>query len=315
MITEIEKARIECTKMAEDGTYGRFVIEPLERGFGHTLGNSLRRVLINSLPGAAVTSVNIDGVQHEFSTVPGVKEDVTEIILNLKNLSVKLYSDQVKMVEVNAVGPCEVTAGDIKADDEVEIINKDLHIATLSEGAQLHMWLSLDRGRGYVSSDKNKNPQMPIGVLPIDSIYTPIRKVNYEIEDTRVGQITDYDKLTLEVWTDGSVQPDEAISMAARILHEQLSLFVGLTDQTLPTSMSEPEDDHMGKALEMTIEDLDLSVRAYNCLKRAGINTVSELVQRNQEDMMKVRNLGKKSLEEVEQKLQALGLGLRPTEE
>ncbi|MBR6525831.1 MAG: DNA-directed RNA polymerase subunit alpha [Clostridia bacterium] len=314
-MTEIEKARIECTKMAEDGTYGRFVIEPLERGFGHTLGNSLRRVLINSLPGAAVTSVNIDGVQHEFSTVPGVKEDVTEIILNLKNLSVKLYSDQVKMVEVNAVGPCEVTAGDIKADDEVEIINKDLHIATLSEGAQLHMWLSLDRGRGYVSSDKNKNPQMPIGVIPIDSIYTPIRKVNYEIEDTRVGQITDYDKLTLEVWTDGSVQPDEAISMAARILHEQLSLFVGLTDQTLPTSMSEPEDDHMGKALEMTIEDLDLSVRAYNCLKRAGINTVSELVQRNQEDMMKVRNLGKKSLEEVEQKLQALGLGLRPTEE
>ena len=315
MITEIEKARIECTKMAEDGTYGRFVIEPLERGFGHTLGNSLRRVLINSLPGAAVTSVNIDGVQHEFSTVPGVKEDVTEIILNLKNLSVKLYSDQVKMVEVNAVGPCEVTAGDIKADDEVEIINKDLHIATLSEGAQLHMWLSLDRGRGYVSSDKNKNPQMPIGVIPIDSIYTPIRKVNYEIEDTRVGQITDYDKLTLEVWTDGSVQPDEAISMAARILHDQLTLFVGLTDQTLPTSMSEPEDDHMGKALEMTIEDLDLSVRAYNCLKRAGINTVSELVQRNQEDMMKVRNLGKKSLEEVEQKLQALGLGLRPTEE
>ena len=315
MITEIEKARIECTKMAEDGTYGRFVIEPLERGFGHTLGNSLRRVLINSLPGAAVTSVNIDGVQHEFSTVPGVKEDVTEIILNLKNLSVKLYGDQVKMVEVNAVGPCEVTAGDIKADDEVEIINKDLHIATLSEGAQLHMWLSLDRGRGYVSSDKNKNPQMPIGVIPIDSIYTPIRKVNYEIEDTRVGQITDYDKLTLEVWTDGSVQPDEAISMAARILHEQLALFVGLTDQTLPTSMSEPEDDNKGKVLEMTIEDLDLSVRAYNCLKRAGINTVSELVQRNQEDMMKVRNLGKKSLEEVEQKLQALGLGLRPTEE
>lgn len=315
MITEIEKARIECTKMAEDGTYGRFVIEPLERGFGHTLGNSLRRVLINSLPGAAVTSVNIDGVQHEFSTVPGVKEDVTEIILNLKNLSVKLYGDQVKMVEVNAVGPCVVTAGDIKADDEVEIINKDLHIATLSEGAQLHMWLSLDRGRGYVSSDKNKNPQMPIGVIPIDSIYTPIRKVNYEIEDTRVGQITDYDKLTLEVWTDGSVQPDEAISMAARILHEQLALFVGLTDQTLPTSMSEPEDDNKGKVLEMTIEDLDLSVRAYNCLKRAGINTVNELVQRNQEDMMKVRNLGKKSLEEVEQKLQALGLGLRPTEE
>ncbi len=315
MITEIEKARIECTNMSADGKYGRFVIEPLERGFGHTLGNSLRRVLINSLPGAAVTSVNIDGVQHEFSTIPGVKEDVTEIILNLKNLSVKLYSDQVKMVEINAVGPCDVTAADIKADDEVEIVNDDLHIATLAEGAQLHMWLSLDRGRGYVSSDKNKTAQMPIGVIPIDSIYTPIRKVNYEIENSRVGQITDYDKLTLEVWTDGSVQPDEAISMAARILTDQLSLFIGLTDQTMPVGAVEPEEDNMGKVLEMTIEDLDLSVRAYNCLKRAGINTVSELVQRNQEDMMKVRNLGKKSLEEVEQKLQALGLSLRPTEE
>ena len=315
MITEIEKARIECTNMSADGKYGRFVIEPLERGFGHTLGNSLRRVLINSLPGAAVTSVNIDGVQHEFSTIPGVKEDVTEIILNLKNLSVKLYSDQVKMVEINAVGPCDVTAADIKADDEVEIVNDDLHIATLAEGAQLHMGLSLDRGRGYVSSDKNKTAQMPIGVIPIDSIYTPIRKVNYEIENSRVGQITDYDKLTLEVWTDGSVQPDEAISMAARILTDQLSLFIGLTDQTMPVGAVEPEEDNMGKVLEMTIEDLDLSVRAYNCLKRAGINTVSELVQRNQEDMMKVRNLGKKSLEEVEQKLQALGLSLRPTEE
>ena len=315
MITEIEKARIECTNMSADGKYGRFVIEPLERGFGHTLGNSLRRVLINSLPGAAVTSVNIDSVQHEFSTIPGVKEDVTEIILNLKNLSVKLYSDQVKMVEINAVGPCDVTAADIKADDEVEIVNDDLHIATLAEGAQLHMWLSLDRGRGYVSSDKNKTAQMPIGVIPIDSIYTPIRKVNYEIENSRVGQITDYDKLTLEVWTDGSVQPDEAISMAARILTDQLSLFIGLTDQTMPVGAVEPEEDNMGKVLEMTIEDLDLSVRAYNCLKRAGINTVSELVQRNQEDMMKVRNLGKKSLEEVEQKLQALGLSLRPTEE
>ena len=315
MITEIEKARIECTNMSADGKYGRFVIEPLERGFGHTLGNSLRRVLINSLPGAAVTSVNIDGVQHEFSTIPGVKEDVTEIILNLKNLSVKLYSDQVKMVEINAVGPCDVTAADIKADDEVEIVNDDLHIATLAEGAQLHMWLSLDRGRGYVSSDKNKTAQMPIGVIPIDSIYTPIRTVNYEIENSRVGQITDYDKLTLEVWTDGSVQPDEAISMAARILTDQLSLFIGLTDQTMPVGAVEPEEDNMGKVLEMTIEDLDLSVRAYNCLKRAGINTVSELVQRNQEDMMKVRNLGKKSLEEVEQKLQALGLSLRPTEE
>ena len=315
MIIEIEKAHIECVEMAANNTYGKFVIEPLERGFGHTLGNALRRVLINSLPGAAVTSVNIDGVQHEFSTVPGVKEDVTEIILNLKELALKLYSDQVKMLEINAQGPCELTAADIRVDDEVEIVNPDLHIATLGEGANLHMWISLDRGRGYVSSDKNKNAQMPIGVIPIDSIYTPIRKVNYVVEDTRVGQITDYDKLTMEVWTDGSVAPDEAIALSARILTEQLSLFIGLTDQTLPISTAEPEDDKMEKVMEMTIEDLDLSVRAYNCLKRAGINTVAELVQRNQEDMMKVRNLGKKSLEEVEQKLQALGLGLRPTEE
>ncbi len=315
MIVEIEKAHIECVEKAENNTFGRFVIEPLERGFGHTLGNALRRVLINSLPGAAVTSVNIDGVQHEFSTIPGVKEDVTEIILNFKELSLKLYSDQVKMLEINAVGPCEVTAADIRVDDEVEIFNPDLHIATLGDGAKLHMWLSVDKGQGYVSSDKNKTQQTAIGVIPIDSIYTPITKVNYTVEDTRVGQITDYDKLTLEVWSDGSVQPDEAISLAARILTEQLSLFIGLTDHSMSISVSEPEDNKLGKVMEMTIEDLDLSVRAYNCLKRAGINTVAELVQRNQEDMMKVRNLGKKSLEEVEQKLQALGLGLRPTEE
>ena len=254
-------------------------------------------------------------MQHEFSTIPGVKEDVTEIILNFKELSLKLYSDQVKMLEINAVGPCEVTAADIRVDDEVEIFNPDLHIATLGDGAKLHMWLSVDKGQGYVSSDKNKTQQTAIGVIPIDSIYTPITKVNYTVEDTRVGQITDYDKLTLEVWSDGSVQPDEAISLAARILTEQLSLFIGLTDHSMSISVSEPEDNKLGKVMEMTIEDLDLSVRAYNCLKRAGINTVAELVQRNQEDMMKVRNLGKKSLEEVEQKLQALGLGLRPTEE
>lgn len=315
MIVEIEKAHIDCVEMNANNSYGKFVIEPLERGFGHTLGNALRRVLINSLPGAAVTSVNIEGVQHEFSTIEGVKEDVTEIVLNLKCLAVKLYSDQVKTLEVNAVGPCELTAADIRVDDEVEIVNPDLHIATLGEGAKLHMWLTLDRGRGYVSSDKNKTPQMPIGVIPIDSIYTPIKKVNYVVEDTRVGQITDYDKLTLEVWTNGCVAPDEAIAMSARIIVEQLSLFIGLTDQTMPISSSEPEANDNDKVMEMTIEDLDLSVRAYNCLKRAGINTVAELVQRNQEDMMKVRNLGKKSLEEVEQKLQALGLGLRPTEE
>ena len=315
MIVEIEKAHIDCVEMNTNNSYGKFVIEPLERGFGHTLGNALRRVLINSLPGTAVTSVNIEGVQHEFSTVPGVKEDVTEIVLNLKCLAVKLYSDQVKTLEVNVEGPCELTAADIRVDDEVEIVNPDLHIATLGEGAKLHMWLTLDRGRGYVSSDKNKTAQMPIGVIPIDSIYTPIKKVNYVVEDTRVGQITDYDKLTLEVWTNGCVAPDEAIAMSARIIVEQLSLFIGLTDQTMPISSAEPEADDNGKVMEMTIEDLDLSVRAYNCLKRAGINTVAELVQRNQEDMMKVRNLGKKSLEEVEQKLQALGLGLRPTEE
>ena len=315
MIVEIEKAHIECVEMNANNSYGKFVIEPLERGFGHTLGNALRRVLINSLPGAAVTSVNIEGVQHEFSTISGVKEDVTEIVLNLKCLALKLYSDQVKTLEVNAVGPCELTAADIRVDDEVEIVNPDLHIATLGEGAKLHMWLTLDRGRGYVSSDKNKTAQMPIGVIPIDSIYTPIKKVNYVVEDTRVGQITDYDKLTLEVWTNGCVAPDEAIALSARIIVEQLSLFIGLTDQTLPISSIEPEDDGNSKVMEMTIEDLDLSVRAYNCLKRAGINTVAELVQRNQEDMMKVRNLGKKSLEEVEQKLAALGLALRANDE
>lgn len=315
MIIEFEKARIECTEMAENNTFGRFVIEPLERGFGHTLGNSLRRVLLNSLPGAAVTSVNIDGVAHEFSTIPGVKEDVTEIILNFKQLALKLYSDQVKMLEISAVGPCEVTGADIRVDDEVEIVNPELHIATLGEGAKLHIWLSVDKGRGYVSSDKNKTNQMAIGVIPIDSIYTPIRKVNYVVQDTRVGQQTDYDKLTLEVWTDGSINPDEAISLSARILTEQLSLFTGLTEQTMPISIREPEDKGNDKVLEMTIEDLDLSVRAYNCLKRAGINTVQELTQMREEDLMKVRNLGKKSMEEVVQKLQALGLSLRPTEE
>jgi DNA-directed RNA polymerase subunit alpha len=315
VIAEIEKAHIECLEVAENNTYGRFAIEPLERGFGHTLGNALRRVLLNSLPGAAVTSIRIDGVQHEFSTVPGVKEDVTEIILNFKELSVRMFTDQPKQLELNMEGPCEVTAADIKADDEVEIINPDLHIATLGEGAKLHIWLTIDLGRGYVSADRNKTAQMPIGVIPVDSIYTPIRKVNYIVEDTRVGQVTDYDKLTLEVWSNGSVLPDEAISMAAKILRDQLELFVGLNDQAMPVSFPDPEDDKKEKVLEMTIEELDLSVRAYNCLKRANINTVAELVTRNQEDMMKVRNLGRKSLEEVEQKLQALGLGLKPNEE
>ena len=315
MIVSIEKARIECTEVGQNGCYGKFVIEPLERGFGHTLGNSLRRVLLSSLPGVAVSSVHIDGVQHEFSTVPGVKEDVTEIILNLKSLACTMYCDGPKTVTIDAQGPCEVTAASIKVDDEVEIINPDMHIATLNEDAHLQMQLTLEKGRGYVSADKNKNSSMPIGVIPVDSIFTPIRKVNYTIEDTRVGQITDYDKLTLEIWTNGTLKPEEAISGAAKILSEHLNLFVSLTDQVIPVSMVQPEENSQSKALDMTIEELDLSVRAYNCLKRAGINSVAELVQRNQEDMMKVRNLGRKSLEEVEQKLQELGLGLRPNEE
>ena len=312
---EIEKARIECVEMSADNTYGKFVVEPLERGFGNTLGNALRRVLLSSLPGSAVTSIHIEGIQHEFSTVPGVTEDVAELILNLKELCFKTYSDEVKTVTLDVKGPCELTAGDIPVDDELEIVAPDMHIATLNADAHLQMTLTMDKGRGYVSADKNKNPNMPIGVIPIDSIFTPIRKVNYTVEDTRVGQITDYDRLTLEVWTNGTVQPDEAISLAAKILTEHLSLFVSLTDQVMPIAFTDQEDDKKEKVLEMTIEELDLSVRAYNCLKRAGINTVAELVQQNQEDMMKVRNLGRKSLEEVEQKLEALNLSLRPSDE
>ena len=311
----IEKAHIDCAELSQDGTYGKFIIEPLERGFGNTLGNALRRVLLSSLPGVAVTTIKIEGIQHEFSTVPGVTEDVSEIILNLKALSAKLYSDQMKTVTVDVKGPCEVKAKDIVVDDELEFVDPEAHIATLNEDAHLQMTLTVDSGRGYVSADKNKYPNMPIGVIPIDSIFTPIKKVNYSVSDTRVGQITDYDKLTLEVWTDGSVQPDEAISLAAKILTEHLTLFVGLTEQVTTIAFTDQEDDKKEKVLEMTIEELDLSVRAYNCLKRAGINTISELVQRNQEDMMKVRNLGRKSLEEVEQKLEALGLSLRPSEE
>ena len=312
---EIEKARIDCAELSQDGSYGKFVIEPLERGFGNTLGNALRRVLLSSLPGVAVTSIKIEGIQHEFSTIPGVTEDVSEIILNLKTLSAKLYSDQAKTVMLDVKGPAEVKAKDIAVDDELEFVDPEAHIATLNEDARLQMTLTIDKGRGYVSADKNKYPNMPIGVIPIDSIFTPIKKVNYTVVDTRVGQITDYDKLTLEVWTDGSVQPDEAISLAAKILTEHLTLFVSLTDQVTTISFTDQEDDKKDKVREMTIEELDLSVRAYNCLKRAGINTVAELVQRNQEDMMKVRNLGRKSLEEVEQKLEALNLSLRPSDE
>ena len=311
---DMDKPRIE--RLEGDSRYGKFVVEPLERGFGQTLGNSLRRILLNSLPGVAVTNLRIEGVQHEFTTIPGVKEDVTEIILNLKNLSAKLYTDQPKLVTIDARDECEVTAANIKSDDEVEIINKNLHIASLNRGARLQMQLTLEKGRGYVPADRNKLSNMPIGVIPLDSIFTPIRKVSYFVEDTRVGQVMDYDKLTIEVWTNGSILPDEATGLAAQILTEHLTLFINLTENMgAGIDFNVPEDDKKEKVLEMTIEELDLSVRAYNCLKRAGINTVAELVQRNQEDMMKVRNLGKKSLEEVEQKLIALGLALRISEE
>ena len=312
---EIEKARFTCLEKTADGDYGKFVIEPLERGFGTTLGNALRRVLLSSLQGVAVTNIKIEGIAHEFSTIPGVTEDVAEIILNLKTISAQLYCDEPKTVYLDIKGPAHVTAGDITADDELEFVNPDLHIATLNEDAHLQMTLTFSKGRGYVSADKNKYPNMPIGVIPIDAIFTPIRKVNYSVEDTRVEQITDYDKLTMEVWTDGSVNPEEAISQSAQILMEHLSLLVGLTNQVATVSFVDTEVDKKEKMLDMTIEELDLSVRAYNCLKRAGINTVTELVQRNQEDMMKVRNLGRKSLEEVQQKLEGLNLGLRPNEE
>ena len=317
MAVEIEKAKVECVEVGDNGKYGKFVIEPLERGFGHTLGNSLRRVLLSSLPGAAVSSVHIEGVQHEFSTIPGVTEDVTEIILNLKGLAVKMYGEGPKSVIVDKIGPGELTAADIKVDEEIEIINPEMHIATLNEDAHIQMTLRLERGRGYVSADKNKarDITMPIGVIAMDSIFTPIHKVNYTVEDKRVGQSNDYDRLTLEVWTNGTLKPEEAVSGAASILTEHLVSFVRLTDTVLPVSMVQPEDNTKEKVLDMTIEELELSVRAYNCLKRAGINSVAELVQRNQEDMMKVRNLGRKSLEEVEQKLQELGLALRPNDE
>ena len=312
-MTEFEKPKIERVEASEN--YGKYIVDPLERGFGQTLGNALRRVLLSSLPGAAVTSVRIEGVQHEFSTIPGVKEDVTEIILNLKRLVVRLHTDTMKTITVDVKGPHDFTATDLAVDSDVEIINPDVHICTLNADAHLQMTLTIDKSRGYVTADKNKTATMPIGVIPIDSIFTPITKVNYAVEDKRVGQITDFDKLTLEVWTDGSIQPDEAISIAAKILQNHLSMFTALTERSATVDFNEPEDNKKEKVLEMTIEELDLSVRAYNCLKRAGINSVAELVQRNQEDMMKVRNLGKKSLEEVEQKLAGLGLTLRAAEE
>ena len=311
---EIERPKIERVELNED--YGKFVVEPLERGFGITLGNSLRRVLRSSLPGVAVSSVKIDGVLHEFSTIPGVREDETEIVLNLKDLCIKMHGTGPKKVIVDAAGACDVTAGDMIVDSDIEVINPQLHLATLDEGARLYMEIILESGRGYVPADRNKRPDMPIGQIAVDSIFTPIRKVNFTVEDTRIGQITDYDKLNLEVWTDGTIKPDEAVSLAAKILTEHLALFINLTEHVQGVEiMVEKEEDKKEKILEMTIEELDLSVRSYNCLKRAGINTVDELVQRNEEEMMKVRNLGRKSLEEVQQKLLGLGLSLRHSED
>ena len=313
---EIEKPKIEIVDLNEENTYGKFVVEPLERGYGTTLGNSLRRILLSSLPGAAVSSIKIQGVLHEFSTIPGVYEDVSEIILNIKEIAAVMYSDEPVMLRIEAEGPGEVTAGDIITGSDVEILNKDLHIATLEDDAKLYMELEMTKGRGYVPAERNKKENQPIGVLPIDSIFTPVKKVNFKVENTRVGQITDYDKLTLEVWTDGTIKPDEATSLGAKILNEHLNLFITLTDHVSDVEiMVEKEEDKKEKVLEMTIEELDLSVRSYNCLKRAGINTVEELNQKTEDDMMKVRNLGKKSLEEVQQKLAELGLSLKKSEE
>ena len=309
---EIEKPQIETAEIKSDGTYGRFVLEPLERGFGTTLGNSLRRVLLSSLPGVAVTSIKIDGVQHEFSTVPGVKEDVTEIVLDIKGLIAKIHGEAPKTIHIEAEGECEVTAGDIKVDSEVEILDPGMHIATLGPGAKLYMEIVIDKGRGYVPSERNKQKiANVIGAIPVDSIYTPVLKVNYTVENTRVGQITDYDKLTIEVWTDGTISAKEAVSLGAKVLTEHLNLFVDLSDEAYTADiMVEKDDKGKEKVLEMTIEELDLSVRSFNCLKRAGINTVEDLVNKTEEEMMKVRNLGRKSLEEVMAKLDALGFSL-----
>lgn len=313
---EIEKPTIECIYSNEDPNYGKFVVEPLERGYGTTLGNSLRRILLSSLPGVAVTSVKIDGILHEFSTIPGVKEDVTEIILNLKKLAVKLNGENTKRVLINAIGPKEVTAADILGDSDVEIFNPELHIATLEENATLIMEINLARGRGYVPAEMNKDENTPISVIPTDSIFTPVRKVNFTVENTRVGQVTDYDRLVLEIWTDGSVTPSEGVSIGSKIMQEHLSLFVELTDSAEGMEiMVEKEENQKEKALEMTIEELELSVRSFNCLKRAAINTVEELTHRSEEDMMQVRNLGKKSLDEVKHKLEELGLSLKQSDE
>ncbi|AYC30587.1 DNA-directed RNA polymerase subunit alpha [Paenisporosarcina cavernae] len=309
---EIEKPKIETVEISENAKFGKFVVEPLERGYGNTLGNSLRRILLSSLPGAAVTSIQIDGVLHEFSTIEGVEEDVASIIMNVKKLALKIYSDEEKVIEIDVKGEGQITAADITHDSDVEILNPDLYIATIGKNGHLRMRLYASRGRGYTPADQNKREDLPIGVIPIDSIYTPVSRVNFQVENTRVGQMTNFDKLTLDVWTDGSIGPKEAISLGAKILTEHLNIFVGMTDEARTAEiMVEKEEDQKEKVLEMTIEELDLSVRSYNCLKRAGINTVLELANKSEDDMMKVRNLGRKSLEEVKFKLEDLGLGLR----
>ena len=310
---EIEKPQIECIETPGEASYGKYVVEPLERGYGTTLGNALRRIMLSSLPGTAATSIKIAGVQHEFSTIPGVKEDVTEIVLNIKGLLTKLHTESGKTVHIEATGPCEVTAGDIKADAEVEVLNPELHIATLDSGASLNMEITLSHGRGYVSADRNKaaQPQTVIGVIPVDSIYTPVYKVNFTVEPTRVGASSDFDKLTLEVWTDGTISARDAVSLGAKILCDHFTLFTDLSETvgSKPTVV-EKQETGGSKILDLTIEELDLSVRSFNCLKRANINTVADLISKTEDEMMKVRNLGRKSLEEVINKLAMMGLTL-----
>lgn len=321
MLEKINKPDIEIVEFKSDGKYGKFVLAPLERGYGITLGNSLRRVLLSSLPGVAVTAVKLQGkdgtVHHELSTIPGVKEDVTEIILSIKGLTAKLYGEGPKTVYIEAEGECEVTAGDIKTDSEVNILDPGMHIATLGKDAKLYMEITIDRGRGYVSAERNKKQvNLPVDVIAVDSIYTPVLKVNYTVEDTRLGQVTDYDKLTIEVWTDGTISAKEALSQAANLLNEHLKLFIDLSEEAgLAEVLVEKDEKGKEKILEMTIEDLDLSVRSFNCLKRAGINTVDDLINKSEEEMMKVRNLGKKSFDEVKEKLQSLGFDLSSEEE
>ncbi|MCC8077779.1 MAG: DNA-directed RNA polymerase subunit alpha [Oscillospiraceae bacterium] len=312
---EINKPRIECIETPADDSYGKYVVEPLERGYGTTLGNSLRRVLLSSLPGTAVTAIKIAGIQHEFATIPGVKEDVTEIVLNVKGIIARLHCDAPKTVYIEASGECEVTAGDIKADSEVEILNPELHLATLGPDASLSMELTISHGRGYVTADRNKNVQAAIGTIPVDSIYNPVLKVNYTVENTRVGNQTDYDKLTVEVWTDKTITARDAVSLGAKILCDHFTIFTDLSDNIgTRSTVVEKVEAQRDKVLEMTIEELDLSVRSFNCLKRANINTVDDLVGKTQDEMIKVRNLGRKSLEEVEHKLAMMGLNLASDE-